>query len=92
MELRIIEEGKNKLVVEIKGEDHTFCNAIKAELWNDKHVKAAAYNIDHPMVGEPKLIVETDGKEDPQDALVAAAKRLKKTVDAFAKEATKNLK
>lgn len=91
MELKIIEEEKNKLIVELKGEDHTFCNAIKAELWNDKHVKAAAYNIEHPMVGEPKLIVETDGKEDPKDALVAAAKRLKKTVDDFSKEANKSL-
>jgi DNA-directed RNA polymerase subunit L len=92
MELKVIEEGKNKLIVEIKGEDHTFCNALKAELWNDKHVKAAAYNIDHPLVGEPHLTVETDGKEDPKDALIAAAKRLKKEVAGFAKAVDKNLK
>lgn len=92
MELKIVESGKNKLIVELKGEDHAFCNALKKELWNDEHVKAAAYNIDHPLVGEPKIIVETDGKEEPKDALVAAAKRLKKEVDNFSKAAEKNLK
>ncbi|MBW3015031.1 DNA-directed RNA polymerase subunit L [Candidatus Woesearchaeota archaeon] len=85
MELKVIEEGKNRLIVEIQGEDHTFCNALKKELWNDSHVKAAGYNISHPLVGEPRIIVETDGKVDPKKALAEAAKRLKKTIEKFSK-------
>ena len=85
MELNIIEEGKNRIVVEIKGEDHTFCNLLRKELWNDKHVKAAAYTVDHPEVKEPKLIVETDGKADPKKAMIDAAKRVRKDFDKFLK-------
>lgn len=85
MELNIIEEGKNKIVVEVKGEDHTFCNLIRKELWNDGHVKAAAYTVDHPEVEQPKLVVETDGKEDPKKAMIEAAKRVKKDLEQFLK-------
>ncbi|MEA3429667.1 MAG: DNA-directed RNA polymerase subunit L [Nanoarchaeota archaeon] len=85
MELSIVEEGKNRIIVEIEGEDHTFCNILRKELWNDKHVKAAAYKVEHPEVAEPKIIVETDGKEDPKKALIEAAKRVKKDLDKFLK-------
>ncbi len=77
MEINIIEEKKNKLVFEIRGEDHTFSNMLRKELWNDEHVKASAYNIDHPLVGQPKFVLQTDG-EDPRKVLQAAAKRIEK--------------
>ncbi len=89
MELKIINESKNRLEIEIKGETHTFCNALKSELWNDTHVKAAAYRIEHPLVGVPRLLVETDGKESPRKALAKAVKRLKSQLDKFKKEAKK---
>ncbi len=91
MELKILREEKNTLEIEIKGEGHSFCNALKAELWNDDHVRIAAYKIEHPLVGVPKLIVETDGKETPKKALDSAVKRLEKQLDKFKTEA-KNLK
>jgi len=91
MELKILEEKKNKLIVELKGETHSFCNAIKKELWNDKSVKAAGYNINHPLVGVPKIIVETDGK-DPKKALSDAAVRLNKSFDTLKSEFLKSIK
>jgi len=89
MDVNILEEKKNRLVIEIKGETHTFCNAIKKELWNDKHVKAAAYRISHPFVGTPTLIVETDSGETPKKALLEASKRLQKGFDKFKLEFSK---
>ena len=83
MKLKILEEKRNRMIVEVKGETHTFCNALKKELWNDSHVKAAGYNIAHPYVGVPTIIVETDGTENPKNALTEAAKRLQKTADKF---------
>lgn len=77
MEVTILEETKNRLVIELKGEDHTLCNALRRELWDQKDVKAAAYNIDHPVVGHPKLIIETSGK-DPKAVLQIAIESLKK--------------
>lgn len=83
MEIKVLEDKKNKMIIEIKGESHTFCNALKKELWNDKHVKAAAYRISHPFVGVPTLIVETDSSETPKKALQEASKRLSKEMDTF---------
>ena len=89
MELKVLNEEKNTLELEIKGEGNSCCNALKAELWNDEHVRIAAYKIEHPLVGVPKLIVETDGKETPRKALTAAVKRLEKQLEKFKTEAKK---
>ncbi len=82
MEITVVEESKDKLVVEIKGEGHGFVNALKKELNENKNVKAAGYNIDHPLVGVPKLIIH--GKE-PKKQLAEAAKSLKKQSAEFLK-------
>lgn len=92
MKLKILEEKKNRIVVEIKGETHTFCNALRKELWNDPHVKIAGYNISHPYVGVPKIVVETDSSETPKKALTDAAKRLQKEFDKFSDTFKKEVK
>ena len=92
MEIKVLEEKKNRLVLEIKGEGHAFCNALKKELWNDSHVKVAAYKIKHPLVGVPTMVVETDGKETPKKALTEAAKRLSKLTDKFKSAFLKGVK
>ena len=38
MEFIVIEESKTKLVFELKGETHTFCNLLKEELQTIKGV------------------------------------------------------
>ncbi|MBW2967902.1 DNA-directed RNA polymerase subunit L [Candidatus Woesearchaeota archaeon] len=91
MEINIVEESKNRLVVEIKGEGHSLCNALKQELWNNKKVKVSGYNIEHPLVGVPKLIIETSAGS-PKDALVEAANAVKKDADAFLKSFSKAVK
>ena len=75
MELKIIEQSKTKMVIEIKGEDHTFCNALKASLQNDADIKYASYTVEHPSISSPVMIIE--GK-DPKDSLMKAAKKLGK--------------
>ena len=86
MEIKIIDDKKNRLVVEAKDVDHTLCNALKNELWNDKHVKIATYSIRHPQISVPQMIVETDGEESPRNALINAVERLHKTNAKFKKE------
>ena len=70
MEMTVIEEKKNKLVFKIEGAGHTICNIIKNELSKDSNVKVVAYKIDHPLVGVPQMIIETNGKIDPRAAAV----------------------
>jgi DNA-directed RNA polymerase subunit L len=86
MELHIIEEKKDKLVFEIKGEGHTLANAVRKELFTDEHVKAAAYAIEHPLIEVPRFILETDGA-DPRKTLIAATKRVQKLLEKVKAEA-----
>jgi len=81
MELRVLESAKHRMVFELLGVDHTFCNALKQELWNDETVKVAAYNVNHPLVGVPKFIVECTG--DVKEALATASTRLQKRNKEF---------
>jgi DNA-directed RNA polymerase subunit L len=87
MEITILNEDKENLEIEIEGEDHTLCNALRSELWNQE-VDVAAYKIEHPLVGEPVLFVS--GKS-PRAKLIKASDSLKKLFkslkDDFSKKA-----
>jgi len=86
MELVFLEDSKNKVKVEIKGESSTLANPLVKELWNDKHVKVAGYQVKHALESNPVLIVETEG-ESPRVAIKNAIERLDKKLDEFGKKA-----
>ena len=88
MELKILEEKARRLVFEIDS-DHGFCNALKDELLNTKGVMIATYAIDHPLVGKPRFIVETDTSVEPKAAIKKAVEKLKKEAADFKKEIKK---
>ncbi len=89
MEIKVLEDSKSKLIIEIEGEDHTLANLLKKSLWQDEHVKVSGYAVEHPLIGKPKIVVETDGKESPREALKAAAERISKDNDKFKKAIAK---
>lgn len=74
MKVNILEDSKTRLKFELKGESHTVCNALRKELWNDNDLIAAAYHLEHPMIGHPTFIVEH--KKDARKALQSALSRL----------------
>ena len=78
MKIKVLEENKSRIRFEIQGEDHTLCNSLRKELWNIKGVEVSGYNIEHPLVAEPVMVLETDGKVSPRDALKKAIDNLKK--------------
>jgi len=83
MEIKVLEENKEKIVLEVIGEDHTLLNLIRDELWQDKDVEVAGYHIDHPLVSNPVLTIETNGKESAKKALQSCLDRLKKKNKEF---------
>lgn len=78
MEVNILEESKNVLKVELIGEDNTLANALRHELWADSDVSVSGYNIDHPLVSFPVLVMETTGKKEARKVLFDAISRIKK--------------
>ena len=88
MEFKVLEESKNKLVFELKGETHTFCNLLKTELRGLKGVTLVTYRIDHPLIGIPQFLLETRGIE-PKKVLKEALSSLKKKAKKFEEEVGK---
>lgn len=82
MELKVIDRQKDRLTFDVIGADHTFCGALKKELWSDKNVKISAYAIEHPLLNIPRFIVETADKE-PEKAILDAVKRIGKKNEQF---------
>ena len=72
--MKIIKDTKNELEIELEGESHTLCNVLRKILMEDEDVRAAAYVIEHPIIGEPKLYIR--GK-NPRKSLMKAAETLK---------------
>lgn len=91
MEIGSLEDKKNKVTFEIKGMESGIINALKNELYNDKHIKIATYSNIHPLIGIPKMIIETDGA-DIKDSIVKACQRLTKTNEKFLKEFVKEIR
>jgi DNA-directed RNA polymerase subunit L len=87
--MKIIKDTKNELEIEITGETHSLCNALRKALMEDKNVESAAYVIPHPIVGEPNLYVK--GK-NPRKSLEKAAKTLQKRSNEFKKLLKSSLK
>ncbi len=82
MELKILKDEKDMLQAEVVGEDTTFINLLKEELYEDKSVKSAAYIIEHPLTSNPQIIVRTKGKS-PKKVLKDAVERIEKKASDF---------
>lgn len=78
MEIIIKKKEKNYLEFLLKGERHSFPTLLKFYLLKDPAVVFASYDLDHPVIGTPRFIVRTDGKE--------VIKVVEKAVDAIVKD------
>jgi len=83
MEIKILEDTKKRLIFEVAGADHTLCNSLKKELWLDSAIKAASYKIEHPLIGIPQFIIETNGQKEPRQVLKSACSKLQKLDSDF---------
>ena len=76
MQLSVLEQTKNRLKFELKGEDHSFCNVLKKELWSDKATDISGYYVEHSLVSQPVFTVKTKSG-DPKKVVLDAVDRLK---------------
>ncbi len=85
MEMKVIEDKKARMMFQIVGENHLLANILKDELQHDEHVKAVGYYVEHPLIGKPCFVLETDGV-DCWKTISSAVKRLSKTTDKLKDE------
>ncbi len=72
--MKVLKDTKKELEIEITGETHSLCNTLRKTLMEDEDVEAAAYVIEHPIIGEPKLYVKA---KNPKKSLKQAAEIVK---------------
>lgn len=77
MDIKVVEDTKNKISVELTSEDHTLANLLRKTLWEDSNIDIAAYRMEHPLTGKPLLFVSTV-QGTPRDALKKAAEKIEK--------------
>lgn len=78
--MKYIKEDEGHIVLEITGETHTICNILRKRLMAQDEVSAAAYDITHPLIGQPEF--EIVGS-NPQESLVTAAENIKEEASEF---------
>lgn len=83
MDIKFKSEGKNRLEVEIPGEDHTLGNYLRTVLLTVNGVRQAGYEVVHPLTGGIRVVVITDEGIDPKAAMVRALEKMLSEVEEF---------
>ncbi|MHA1207688.1 MAG: RpoL/Rpb11 RNA polymerase subunit family protein [Candidatus Freyarchaeota archaeon] len=86
-----MEKKDNELRVEIEGEGHTLCNAIKSVLFEDESLVFAGYRIEHALLSKPILYIKTNGKKDPLTLLNETLEKLSDRIEEFKEKFQKGL-
>ncbi len=80
MKVNFIKKSKKELELEIDGEGHTLFNPIRKALFKDKSVVFAGYHVEHPMIGQTRFVIKTDGSKTAKEALIDAIDSLKNEI------------
>lgn len=73
---KIIKETEDTLEFQLPNQDHGFSNLLVNALWKQKGVVAAAYNISHPLIGVPTILLQVEKKQNAKKILEAALKSI----------------
>jgi DNA-directed RNA polymerase subunit L len=82
MKLVLLESSEGKMVLEVRGENHTLLNLLRENAW-DAGSKQASYMIEHPYLSEPKLIIRAD---NPKKVLDSSAQAILDSAKEFERE------
>lgn len=78
--MKYIKDEPEHLVLEITGESHTICNILRKRIMAQDEVSAAAYDITHPLIGQPEF--EVIGS-NPKESLITASETVKTEANEF---------
>ena len=87
MNLKVLEEDKNMVKVEVRGEDHSLTQLLSKIAWEEKGEAAAVK--EHPFMVEPYIIVKGS---NPKKILEKSAAKIAKQCDELKEEFSKALK
>lgn len=88
MKLDVLEKGKEKITMEIKGETHTFLNLLRENSWK-LGCDQASYVVKHPYLSEPRFTIRS---KNPLKTLESASQMIMDQAKEFESLAEKTLK
>jgi DNA-directed RNA polymerase subunit L len=88
MIVKVLDLEKDKVRLIIKGQGHTFMNALVEEILSDPDVDVAKYMIEFQF-SDPELLVTTKGKKNPLPIIKKACRRIAGHCDELIKDLKK---
>ena len=67
--LKLLKRSGNTVEIELPGEDHTIANLIAKYAIRKPYVIYSSYIISHPLIGNPVIVLTTDGSKDPLEVV-----------------------
>jgi DNA-directed RNA polymerase subunit L len=92
MKIKVLKRTDNELKLEIEGEGHSLLNLLQKALLEDDNIAMAGYDVPHPLFDRGILYVQTKDKQNPEDVIKEAVKKvqtLNKDFDKSFKKASK---
>ncbi|MFH1133308.1 MAG: RpoL/Rpb11 RNA polymerase subunit family protein [Nanoarchaeota archaeon] len=83
MNVKILEEKGKHLKLSLQQVDKGFLIALQKELNADENITEVGVNFGHPLLHRYDLIVNSNGKVMPKDAVMKALDRIGKVADKF---------
>jgi len=83
LNLKVLQNTKNELKIEIQGEGHTFCNLLQHALLQDRGVEMAGYDVPHPLIPSAILYIRTKRETSPRKALERALAKVGEMSNEF---------
>jgi len=85
LELKVLKKTDRELRLEVIGESHTLLNLLQKELVRDPEVEIGGYDVIHPLERPIRsiLYVRTRGSKRPEEALLEAVERARRTNQEF---------
>jgi len=81
MNIKVLEDKKEKLLLEFEDETETITNLLATQVWNEKGEAAAVR--EHPFIENPKLVVMG---RNPKRLLTKSSRALEEQCDEFKEE------
>ena len=89
MKVKILKNTDNELKIEVQGAGHSLLNLLQKTLLEDDTIEMAGYDVPHPLVDRGILYIRTKAKQNPEDVIKEATKKVHDLGKDFQKSFTK---
>ncbi len=83
--MKLLKRTDRTVEIELVGEDHTIANLIAKYAIKKPGVVYSSYIISHPLVGNPVIVISTDGSRDPLDVVEETLRDILRDTEEFTK-------